>query len=103
MKKYSVTTTQELRQLCIDNDWFTCGTIEQYDKLFYANENGCPIGEIATIIWLCSDEDCRRLDVLDILVDVARLHVMNVIQENGDQDKLLYMSVEELYNSYFEE
>lgn len=60
--KYSVTNSMLLRQACIDNDWFTAGTNEQYQKLFYANENGCPLEEIATIIWLCSDTEktCRR-------------------------------------------
>ena len=23
-----------MRELCIERDWFTCGTNEQYDKLF---------------------------------------------------------------------
>lgn len=103
MKKYSVTTTWELRELCINNNWFTCGTVEQYEKLFYANENGCPIEEIATIIWLCSDEECRRLDVLDILIDIHKLHILSVINNNGDQEKLLHMTVEEVYNGYFED
>lgn len=67
MKKYSVTNPEELRSLCIKNNWFTCGSNRQYEKLFYANEMGCPIEEIATIIWLCSDEDYRRTDVLDEL------------------------------------
>lgn len=102
MKKYSVTTTWELRQLCIDNDWFTCGTVEQYDKLFYANENGCPIEEIATIIWLCSDEDCRRLDVLDILTEIHELHKLDVVRAT-DTDKLLHMGVDEAYDSLFED
>ena len=70
MKKYTVTSPEELRNLCIENDWFTCGTNRQYDKLFYANENACPIEEIATIIWLCSNEECRRADVLEILEKV---------------------------------
>lgn len=69
MKMYSVTTPEDLRSLCIRNNWFTCGSNSQYDKLFYANENGCPVEEIATIIWLCSDENCRRIDVLDILIE----------------------------------
>ena len=70
MKTYSVTTPTILRQLCIDRNWFTCGTLEQYDKLFYANENGCSIEEIATIIWLCSDEKCHcRRDILSCLID----------------------------------
>ena len=65
-KKYTVTTPEDLRSLCIKNNWFTQGTSTQYEKLLYANEYGCTIEEIATIIWLCSDteEHCRR----DILV-----------------------------------
>lgn len=102
MKKYSVTTTEDLRSLCIKHNWFTCGTCEQYEKLFYANEHGCPIEEIATIIWLCSDEDCRRLDVLDILVEAFKEHQLNVIEVNGDSEKLLAMTVEEVYNGYFD-
>lgn len=68
MKKYTVTTTENLRSLCIKNNWFTEGTNKQYEKLFYANEHGCSIEEIATIIWLCSNSDvwCRR-DILDAL------------------------------------
>ena len=102
MKKYSITTPDELRSLCIKNDWFTSGTIEQYEKLFYANENGCPVEEIATIIWLCSGEECRRTDVLDILVETHKEHVMNVIAANGDREKLLHMTVEDVYNGYFD-
>jgi hypothetical protein len=102
MKRYSVTTTWNLRELCIKNDWFTSGTIRQYDKLFYANENGCPIEEIATIIWICSSDECRRADVLDVLYEANREHVLNVIEQNGDREKLLTMSVEDLYNSYFD-
>ena len=78
MKKYSVTTNEELRSLCIKNNWFTYGTNRQYDKLFYANENGCPIEEIATIIWLCSDDECRRTDILDELQN-AKTNYENVL------------------------
>lgn len=103
MIKYSVTYPWNLRDLCVKNDWFTCGSIDQYDKLFYANENGCPIEEIATIIWLCSSEETRRADVLDILIEAHKEHILQVIDDNGDREKLLQISVEELYESYFEE
>ena len=102
MKKYSITTPDDLRSLCIKNNWFTCGTNRQYEKLFYANENGCPVEEIATIIWLCSDEECRRMDILDTLVEAYHEHVRNVIEANGDSEKLLHMTIEEVYNGYFE-
>ena len=102
MNKYSVTTPLELSNLCIKNNWFTAGSIEQYDKLFYANENGCPVEEIATIIWLCSDEECRRADVLEILEEAHQNHIMNVIDQCGYKRKLLTMTVEEVYNGIFE-
>ena len=66
--KYSIIPNDELRALCIKRNWFTCGTNEQYAKLFHANASGASMEEIATIIWLCSDDEehCRR----DILADL---------------------------------
>lgn len=46
----------ELRELCIDNNWFTSGSIRQYEKLFDRNREGASLDELATIIWICSDE-----------------------------------------------
>lgn len=72
-------TNEKLRQLCIENDWFTYGTNYQYEKLFYANEMGCPIDEIASMIWLCSDgEKLTRGDIVTELV---------VAMQHGDRDK----------------
>lgn len=45
----------ELRELCIKNDWFTCGTIKQYEKLFDRNKEGASIAELSIIIWVCSN------------------------------------------------
>lgn len=78
----TVTTTAELRQLCIKNNWFACGTNGQYEKLFYANENGCPMKEIATIIWLCSDEDVRRIDVLTELKAARKSYLKRLRKQN---------------------
>lgn len=66
MKEYTVTTPEELRALCVENNWFTCGTASQYEILFSANETGCPIEEIANIIWWCSSDVCRK----DILAEL---------------------------------
>lgn len=80
--KYTVTTPDKLRALCIRNNWFTCGTNRQYEKLFYANETGCPIEEIATIIWLCSDDEitCRR-DILEKLKDWQEDYLMDLADQ----------------------
>ena len=68
MKTYSVTSTEKLRELCIKNEWFTCGTNAQYDKLFQENKNESPIEEIALIIWLCSDEHFTRGEIISELL-----------------------------------
>ena len=89
MRKYSVTTTDELRSLCIRNNWFTEGSNEQYNKLFRANEELAPIEEIATIIWICStEEQCSRRDILEELKKVHEEYLMDVGEQqiaNGER------------------
>lgn len=63
MRNYSVTTNSELRELCIKNNWFTSGSVIQYEKMFCANEQGWPLEEIALMIWLCSNEKWTRQDI----------------------------------------
>ena len=55
-------SNEMLRHLCIKNQWFTQGTIRQYQTLFDMNYQMAPIEQIATVIWSCSDADttCRR-------------------------------------------
>ena len=62
-------SNEMLRHLCIKNRWFTQGTNRQYEKLFDMNDQMAPIEQIATVIWLCSDEDvtCRR----DIIFELS--------------------------------
>ena len=63
----------ELRKVCIKNDWFNEGTNTQYEKLFYANDSGASIEEIATIIWLCtSSEEWSKRDILVELEKIRR-------------------------------
>lgn len=48
-------TTDALRQFCIDNDYFTCGSNEQYKRLFALNNEQADTHELALVIWMCSD------------------------------------------------
>lgn len=67
--KYTVTTFENLRQLCIKNNWFTSGSSEQYEKLFFANEKDCfKIEQIAMIIWVCSSKEIRYIDIFNELM-----------------------------------
>lgn len=62
----------DLRNLCIVNDWFTCGTNEQYDKMFKMAEHGCTIHDLAMIIWICSENVSFKYIEDVIIEDIAR-------------------------------
>lgn len=99
MKQYSVTTPEKLRSLCIRKDWFTCGTNRQYEKLFEANEMGAPIEEIATIIWLCSDEEHCRRDILFELNEERDEYILYLGEQMiADGER----AADEIYCGYFD-
>lgn len=72
-------SSDKLRSLCIENHWFTCGTNHQYEKVFEMNEQGASIEQLATVIWLCSDEEenCRR-DIVIALHEAGFTERQNV-------------------------
>ena len=57
---YSTIPNDKLRELCIKNNWFTCGSNSQYEKLFQANKDRFTADQIATIIRVCSDNTDRN-------------------------------------------
>jgi len=76
-KYYAVTTPEELRNLCIRNNWFTSGTSTQYEKLFQLNEDGqTTLSEIALIIWVCSD-DTDRDEITSQLIEAKDDYVQS--------------------------
>lgn len=56
-----------LLYLCTKNDWFTCGSNEQCEKLLEMNDQGASIEKIATIIWICSDKKVPSNCLRDII------------------------------------
>jgi hypothetical protein len=52
--------SDELRSICIKNNWFTNGSISQYTKLFELNDSGASLDELALIIWLCSQNTTKQ-------------------------------------------
>lgn len=52
-------TCGDLRELCISQNWFTCGTNRQYEKMFSLLNRDVitvkTLHEIAVAIWLCSE------------------------------------------------
>ena len=56
-----------LRALCIKHDWFTSGSLSQYNKLFSMNDKGSNIHDLAVVIWICSSTDESISDIEKIL------------------------------------
>lgn len=83
-------TTYKLRQLCIKNDWFTCGTNEQYEKIFMYNASLAGIRDYPTLselevlsymIWICSDDKFTQQSILDILVEETTKEAYKKVKE----------------------
>lgn len=68
---YAVTDPDTLRQACVANRWFTCGTVEQYNRMFELNADAerWVVKDIALIIWICSD----GVAIEDVCEELARL------------------------------
>lgn len=83
MKKYTETRILEgskLRGLCIEHDWYTCGTCEEYDGLFARlhDANGCPenmttekLAEIAADIM--EHSEITYYTITSIMFELARV------------------------------
>lgn len=63
-----IASNEDLRRLCIKKNWFTSGSIRQYEKLFELNSNGATITKLATVIWICSDDSVKYDDIFDELI-----------------------------------
>lgn len=48
-------TSFEMRDLCIRENWFTSGSIRQYERLFQELKRGVLLHDVALIIWICSN------------------------------------------------
>ena len=71
----------DLRSLCIANEYFTSGCNDAYDKLFKLNDNGASIETLAACIWTNSSdwadldtitEQLRNLNRWPIYLDCIR-------------------------------
>ena len=47
-------SNDKLYQLCNKYQWFTCGSVKQYNLMFALNKRGAELETLASIIWICS-------------------------------------------------
>jgi hypothetical protein len=94
----------DLRTLCIENDWFTCGSIRQYERLFEANRFGADVDEIALIIWICSDE-VPKYKIREILMKAQKEY--DDAMEKAEAEMEAYIAngeraADEVYCGYYD-
>ena len=96
--QYSVAPTEDLRRLCIRKDWFTCGTCEQYMKMFDLNKEQRPIEEVALAIWLC----CKDVSREEVTKELESLHEDYLMMLGEMQQAEGERIADEIYCSQFE-
>lgn len=89
MKNYTVTTSTNLINLCAGAGIFTDATKKQTERLLVENEAGCPIEQIAAMIWMCSDNSLSRSEILDML-KIERLYFYKKLFPGVDSINEIY-------------
>lgn len=71
-------TTDVVYGLCNKYQWFTCGSIRQYEKMFDYVRSECTnvkeiykIKKLATLIWICSADDFSEEGIFVELLEAA--------------------------------
>lgn len=79
-RKMTLTTTN-VYGLCNKNQWFTCGSIRQYEKMFDYVRSECinvkdinKIKKLATMIWICSADDFSEEGIFEELLVAATIN-----------------------------
>lgn len=74
-------TTDVVYGLCNKNQWFTCGSIRQYEKMFDYVRSECTnvndinkIKKLATMIWICSADDFPEEGIFVDLLEAATIN-----------------------------
>lgn len=84
-------TNEALRNLCIKNNWYTRGTIEEYENLFRMNENHATYADLAMDIFIHSGE-CKLTKIEEELMkqdmpEINLVKLMNDLRSAGWTDK----------------
>ena len=78
----------DLRELCIQRDWFTMATSEQYDSFLRLTN-----GEITTerlhqmaemVTWFSEQENIEGMEITDIMFELNRVAFTTFTEENEE-------------------
>lgn len=72
---------EKLYRLCNQKGYFTCGSSEQYAKMFKMAEQGATAHDIALVIWICSNN--KELETIENEVsEICRTQAANSLPSN---------------------
>ena len=74
--KYGVTYPERLRNLCIENGWFSSGD-PKLERILFANENGFNIIQISAIIFVTT-EGVLESSIYSALVRERKFYLASV-------------------------
>lgn len=57
---------EEIKRYCTENDLFTAGTQEQFERALTL-----PLHDIATVVWICSETDKHATEIEHDLVELS--------------------------------
>lgn len=65
-KNLEYSLTEKIYQLCCRKNYFSCGTMRQYDLMFTMSRNeNITVRDLSIMIWTCSREDALLSEILD--------------------------------------
>ena len=85
-KNLEYSLTEKICQLCCRKNYFSCGTMRQYDLMFTMSRNeNITVRDLSIMIWTCSREDALLSEILD---DISE--IMDEIRQEEEYEKEIY-------------
>lgn len=96
----------EIYHACIRNNWYTCGTSEEYEQMFNVARSGigkCSQDAVIRDIYLHSDEDVEHRDVYNTISAIYKEARDMASGRNESNEDLQYMLAECYTGEYAEQ
>lgn len=83
-KKYTIAPPDKLREICINNQLFTCANNRRYETFFKMNESGTDFNIMVLYAYACSD-----ITSIDIVKDILLESQNEYVQLSGTLDSYI--------------
>lgn len=82
---------EKIYSLCCRENYFSCGTLSQYDRMFFMSTNeNITVRDLSIMIWTCSSNDVQLCDIIDNLENIMQ-EIRNMERLQDDEKALARM------------